>query len=230
MHLARWKGERCISVPVWEVKTEIPIEPADTMQRVRLVRVVMWTVTIAAGLLQALAVRFYISGDGNSYLDVASAYLRGDFANAINSYWSPFYSWLIALVLWVFKPSGYWETTILHLLNFVGLLLALRAFEFFFRQFLTAKENFALPEAESIQLPVTAWWMLGYALFLSATLQLLGMYPITAPDHWVCIVTFLSIGLILKISISGGGLPYFAALGIVLGLGYLTKTFYFPLA
>jgi len=206
------------------------MEPADSARSVRLLRIVMWIATITAGLLQALASRFYISGDGNSYLDVASAYLRGDFANAINSYWSPFYSWLIALVLWVFKPSGYWETTILHLLNFVGLLLALRAFEFFFRQFLTAKENFALPEAESIQLPVTAWWMLGYALFLSATLQVLGMYPITAPDHWVCIVTFLSIGLILKISISGGGLPYFAALGIVLGLGYLTKTFYFPLA
>jgi len=91
----------------------------------------MWTATIAAGLLQALALRFSISGDGNSYLDVASAYLRGDFANAINAYWSPFYSWLIALVLWVFKPSACWETTILHLLDFAGLLVALRSFEFF---------------------------------------------------------------------------------------------------
>ena len=190
----------------------------------------MWIATIAAGLLQALAVRFYISGDGNSYLDVASAYLRGDFANAINGYWSPFYSWLIALVLWIFKPSGYWETTILHLLNLVGLLLALRAFEFFFRQFLAAKQTFTRSEGESVQLSVTAWWMLGYALFLSATLEVMAMYPITGPDHWVCIVTFLSIGLILKISIRGSGLSFFAALGLVLGLGYLTKTFYFPLA
>ncbi len=228
MHLARWKGERCISVPVWEVKTEIPIEPADTMQSVRLVRVVMWTITIAAGLLQALAVRFYISGDGNSYLDVASAYLRGDFANAINAYWSPFYSWLIALVLWVFKPSGYWETTILHLLDFAGLLVALRSFEFFFANFLAAKQNFARPEGESL-LPVSAWWMLGYGLFLSAALEVLSMYP-TSPDAWVCGVTFLSAGLVLKITIKGGGIPYFAALGLVLGLGYLMKTFYFPLA
>jgi hypothetical protein len=202
----------------------------DWVRRVPLVRVVMWTATIAAGLLQALAARFYISGDGNSYLDVASAYLRGDFANAINSYWSPFYSWLIALILWVFKPSGYWETTILHFLNFAGILLALRAFEFFFRQFLAAKQTFTQPEGESVQLPVTIWWMLGYALFLSATLEVMAMYPITAPDHWVCIVTFLSIGLILKISMRGGGPFLFGALGLVLGLGYLTKTFYFPLA
>src|SRR5882762_9325553 len=139
---------------IWEVKTEMPMEPTDSVRSVQLARVVMWTATIVAGLLQALAVRFYISGDGNSYLDVASAYLRRDFANAINAYWSPFYSWLIALVLWVFKPSGYWETTILHLLNLVGLLLALRAFEFFFRQFLAAKQTFTRSEGESVQLSV----------------------------------------------------------------------------
>jgi hypothetical protein len=199
------------------------------MRKVRLVRVVMWTATIAAGLLQALAARFYISGDGNSYLDVASAYLRGDFAQAINAYWSPFYSWLIALVLWVFKPSGYWESTILHLLNFAGLLVALRAFDFFFSNFLAAKQNFTRPEGESFEFPVSAWWILGYWLFLSAALEVLTVYP-TSPDAWVCVVTFLSAGLILKISMKGAGLPYFAALGLVLGLGYLTKAFYFPMA
>src|SRR6266478_3659887 len=203
----------------------MPIETADSVPRVRLVRIVMWIATIVAGLLQASAVRFSISGDGNSYLDVASAYVHRDFTNAINGYWSPFYSWLIALVFWVFKPSGYWETTILHLLNFAGLLLALRAFEFFFRQFLAAKQSFMRPESEGVQLSVTVWWMLGYALFLSATLEVMAMYPITAPDHWVCIVTFLSIGLILKISMRGSGLSFFAALGLVLGLGYLTKAF-----
>src|SRR5216684_5073752 len=195
------------------------MEPADSARSVRLLRVVMWIATITAGLLQALASRFYISGDGNSYLDVASAYLRGDFANAINSYWSPFYSWLIALVLWVFKPSGYWETTILHLLDFAGLLVALRSFEFFFANFLAAKQNFARPEGESL-LPVSAWWMLGYGLFLGAALEVLSMYP-TSPDAWVCGVTFLSAGLILKIWMRGGGLPYFGALGLVLGVGYL---------
>jgi hypothetical protein len=206
----------------------MPIESAASVRNVRLVRVVMWAATIAAGLLQTLAARFYISGDGNSYLDVASAYLRGDFANAINAYWSPFYSWLIALVLWVFKPSGYWETTILHLLDFAGLLVALLAFEFLSRNFLAAKQNFARPEGESVQLPLSAWWMLGYGLFLSATLEVLTMYP-TSPDAWICGVTFLSAGLILKISMTGR-LPYFATLGLVLGLGYLMKAFYFPLA
>lgn len=205
------------------------IELDDSPRSVRLVRGVTWTVTFAAGLLQALADRFTISGDGNSYLDVASAYLRGDFAHAINAYWSPFYSWLIAVVLWVFKPSAYWETTILHLLDFAGLVVALFAFEFFFRCFLVAKRHIMPPEHENLQLPPFAWWILGFGLFLSATLEVLTMYP-TSPDAWVCAVTFLSAGLILKISIREGGLPYFAVLGLVLGLGYLTKSFYFPLA
>jgi hypothetical protein len=73
-------------MPIREAKTGMPVESANSVRSVRLVRVVMWAVTIVAGLLQALAARFYISGDGNSYLDVASACVRGDFAHAINGH------------------------------------------------------------------------------------------------------------------------------------------------
>lgn len=37
---------------------------------------VLWLVAILAGLLQALAQRFYIEPDGVNYLDVANAYLH----------------------------------------------------------------------------------------------------------------------------------------------------------
>ena len=210
---------------------EFSVESQDTRRGLRLARTVMWSVTAVAGLLQALSLRFSISGDGNSYLDVASAYLRGDFGNAINAYWSPLYSWLIALVLWIFKPGGYWESTILHLLDFAGLLAALWAFEFFFRAFLAAKARFAPQDRDDShpKLSLLAWWVLGYGLFFSAMLEVLTMLS-TSPDSWVCAVTFLASGLILKISTREGGFGHFAALGVVLGLAYLTKTFYFPLA
>jgi hypothetical protein len=96
-----------------------------------MIRGIFWLVTICAGFLQAWASRFWISPDGINYLDIASAYLRGDWNHAVNAYWSPLFSWLLALCFWVFRPSPYWESTLLHLLNFVGLLLALRSFEFF---------------------------------------------------------------------------------------------------
>ncbi len=204
-------------------------ELSDSTRSVRLVRAGAWTVTTVAGLLQALAARYYINEDGSSYLDVASAYLRHDWARAVNGYWSPLYSWLIALVLWLFKPSAYWETTILHLVSLVGLLVSLRAFEFFLRAFLASKHSTAPSAGESLHLPLSVWWILGYGLFIGTMLEVLTMHP-TSPDAWVCAVTFLTVGLTLKIWARRGGFAYFAALGAVLGVGYLTKAFYFPMA
>src|SRR5690242_15526452 len=89
------------------------------------------------GFFQTWASRFYIEPDGVNYLDIAQAYLRHDWTNALNAYWSPLYSWLLALVQWAFHPSPYWESTFLHLLNFVMFLFALAGFEFFFNRFLS---------------------------------------------------------------------------------------------
>jgi hypothetical protein len=39
-----------------------------------------------------------MNADGIAYLDIGDAYLRGDWANAINPVWSPLYSWILGLV------------------------------------------------------------------------------------------------------------------------------------
>lgn len=49
-------------------------------------------VTLALGALHTYFFRHVIHSDGIAYLDIASAYLRGDVPNAINAYWSPLYS------------------------------------------------------------------------------------------------------------------------------------------
>src|SRR5690349_13520626 len=85
------------------------------------------SVALVLAFLQAWAFRFYIEPDGVNYLDIARAYLRRDWMNALNAYWSPLYSWLLALIHGVFRPSPYWESTFLHLLNFGLFLFALAA-------------------------------------------------------------------------------------------------------
>jgi len=50
-----------------------------------------------------------------SYLDVGDTYFRGDWAAAINGYWSPLYSWCLGLALYVLKPSIWWEFITVHL-------------------------------------------------------------------------------------------------------------------
>src|SRR5437899_2139704 len=124
------------------------------------------------GFLQTWASRFYIEPDGVNYLDVARAYLRRDWTNALNAYWSPLYSWLLALIQWTFHPSPYWESTFLHLLNFVLFLFALASFEFFFRRFLSFSKVLC-PAVEGEGKPEWAWWTLGYTAFLVCALRLL---------------------------------------------------------
>lgn len=205
------------------------MNPVDPRRNLRLLRIAFWLTTACAGFLRAWAARFSVNSDGNSYLDIASAYLRGDWKNAVNAYWSPFFSWLLALSLRLFRPSTYWESTLLHLLNFAALLLSLFAFEFFFRSFLRLRNHFNWKNEETCDLPELGWWALAYGLFLSTSLFILTPSS-TTPDVWVAAGTYLVVGLILQIWTLGGGWGLFYALGLALGCSYLTKAFYFPMS
>ncbi len=195
----------------------------------RLLRSVAWLITIFAGFLQAWASRFWISPDGNNYLDIASAYMHRDWSHAVNAYWSPVFSWLLALSLGTFRTGPYWDSTILHLLNFGGLLFSLCSFEFFFRSFLLIQNRLHSSGEAAEPLPDLAWWALGYALFLSTSLLVLSVVN-TTPDIWVAALTYAIAGLVLRIAVNGGGWSLFAILGFGLGCAYLTKTFYFPMS
>lgn len=59
--------------------------------------------------------RFQINPDGISYLSIAGNYLAGDWATAINGYWSPLYSWLLAPFLFL-GISGLLSTKLLSVL------------------------------------------------------------------------------------------------------------------
>ncbi len=52
----------------------------------RRTKIFLWFVAVATGLWQAWANRFYIEPDGVNYLDIANAYLRHDWRNAVNAY------------------------------------------------------------------------------------------------------------------------------------------------
>src|SRR5882762_10929536 len=122
------------------------IEELDLPWNLRILRAAFWAIAILASFLQAWAARFAVTPDGTCYLDIASAYLRGDWHNALNSYWSPLFSWLLALALGTFRPNPYWESTLLHLVNFAGVLAALACFEFLFRSFVRDGRQFASTE------------------------------------------------------------------------------------
>ena len=160
--------------------------------------------------------------DGLSYLDMGEAYLRGDWRMAINAYWSPLYSWLLGSALKLLKPTPSWEFPLAHLLNLLIYLLALTSFSLFWREFTTGQGT------RSTALPSWVLTVLGYLLFLWTSLNLTTLRQVT-PDMCVAAVVYLAAALLIRIRTRRAGWGAFAALGLVLGLGYLAKAAMFPL-
>jgi hypothetical protein len=192
-------------------------------------RLTFWGFAVSAGILQTWSYRFYIEPDGVNYLDISSAYLRRDWSAAINGYWSPLYSWLLAIVQWLFHPSAYWESTFLHLLNFVFYLFALRCFEFFFRKLLSLLAARYPDTFGDKGLPEWAWWVIGYAAFLLATLRLITL-GMDTPDMVLAAFLFLSTGMLVDLAQHRNSALSHAILGVVLAAAYLTKSVMFPVS
>ncbi len=192
-------------------------------------RIIVWTVAVVSSFLQAWANRFAIDPDGVNYLDIAHAYFRGDWKIALNSYWSPLYSWVVGFVLHLFKPSLYWESTVLHLVNFAIFLLALRSFEFFLAALIRCQHATRSSGDPRAPLPEWVWWALGYPLFLISTLVMVPL-SLSTPDLCVAALVYLAAGIVLRIRAGDLRWRNFAVLGGVLGIAYLAKAVMFPLA
>lgn len=209
-----------------------------------------WLVALALGFLQAWGRRHisadglsYIGADSIAYLDQGDAWLRGDFATAVNAMWSPLYPWLLGLTLRIFRPSPYQEFTVARLLNFVIYALALAAFAYCLRGLLRmrgahiifGREAAKPPHAEAGNATAPGWLaphtllLLGYALFIWTSLQMNRVSRIS-PDLLVAALVYLATGLLLRIRAGDTRSGTFALLGLALGCGYLAKTVMFPLA
>ncbi len=182
---------------------------------------------VTLGGLQALAARNSMNVDGMSYIDVARTYANGNWAGAINGYWSPLYSWLIAGVLLVFDPSPEHEFAAVHALNFFLFLLVLGAFEFFLRElFITLETGKAGRKGKAGR----AWWVLGYSLFAYASLVLINLGHV-GPDILVCAWMYLSAGILMRVARDREvPLVRAAARGVTMAAGYLTKTAMLPIS
>jgi len=197
-------------------------------------KITFWLIAILLGALQAWVNRYNLSTDDIiAYLDVGDAYLRGDWQGAINGYWSPLYSWILALTLAFLKPSTYWEFPAVKLVNFLIYLFTFVCFNFFWREAISYYQARILKDSlnSSFEIPKWVWVVLGYSLFLLSSLQWIGIYCDT-PDMCVAALVYLAAALVLRIHQPSNSKHWlnFIALGGVLGLGYLSKTAMFPVA
>lgn len=195
------------------------------------VRGIFWTSGVLVSAFLTWSARHGFSVDGLSYLDIAEAYRRHDWQSAINAYWSPLYSWILALGLSVLKPSSHWLFPAVQLINFLISLVAMWCFEYFwrFRGARQVEDACESPAPHFVGFPRWAWQVLGYSLFIWTITQAIPSSEVGA-DLLVASIVFLACGLVVRIRAGHIGLVRFLFLGLVLGLGYLAKAVIFPLA
>ncbi len=182
--------------------------------------------------------------DGISYLDMGDAFLRGDWAMAVNAVWSPLYAIILGTSLRIARPSVEWEFAVVHVTNFLIFVFALVCFEFYWKQlvFLSDRNDRAVHhdpassgrEAQgSMGLPWWAWLSVGYGLFIWSTFSLVRLWAVT-PDMLVAGLVFLAAGLLLRLEAAERGdrgrVLLGVGLGASLGLGYLAKAVMLPVA
>ena len=201
-------------------------------RRIRLLEITLWLIALLLGFFHVWADHHYlVNADAMSYLDIGEAYLRKDWNVAVNAYWSPLYSWLIALALLIAKPSPYWKFALLHLVNLVMYLFALGCFGFFIRETVRAHRarQAELLAGGFVALPDWALLMLGYSLFIWSSLFLVTV-QLESPDMLIAAFVYLATGMLMRIRRQPANWLSFVLLGIVLGLGFLAKSAMLPLA
>lgn len=68
--------------------------------------------------------RYYVDSDALSYLNIVQQYLNGDFAHAINGFWSPMGCWLTVFMV---KATGlplFTSAIIVNTISVAGLILS----------------------------------------------------------------------------------------------------------
>jgi hypothetical protein len=183
--------------------------------------------SVALGLVHAWSGRYAMNPDGVSYLDLGDAFVRHDWANALNAWWSPLYAWMLGVVVNSFAPSPKWEFPAVHVANFLIFLLCLGAFRFFLHGLLAWCHESREDEPGVASLPDWALILLGYSIFLWCSLEVVSVYAV-APDSLVLACVCLLGGALLAVRKNPSTMR-FVFLGFVLGLGYWVKTVILPL-
>jgi hypothetical protein len=197
---------------VESVNTIETVRSRDTRRQVRTWCRILVLVLVACELWIS---RFSIDADGTAYVDVARAWLRGDWVHALNAYWSPLYPWLIAAILRIFSPSMYWELPVVHIASFISFCLAFAGWEWLTSEW----EQWQGPSANPILTDVT-----GYCVIMWAGLRLPQLGWLQNGDCLVLALLLAVSALMVRVRRGAANNRDFVVLGLLLGIGYLAKT------
>jgi hypothetical protein len=190
-------------------------------------KLLFWCLAMLFGGLQAWSARVTMSCDTVSYLDMGDYLRHGHLSQVINGIWNPLYACILGLTMSIFRPSPYREYPLVHALLFLIFLFALASFDFFLRELILFRQQGE--STKELTIPIWVWLTIGYTVFLWSSLQLIGVAE-ENPDMIIAAFFFLACGFLIRIRRGAAGWLTYLALGLVLGLGYLTKAVMFPVS
>jgi hypothetical protein len=161
-----------------------------------------------------------IGWDSVSYLELGDVILRGDWHQALNSYWSPLYGVLLSLLL---KVCGSVVKEI-YIFTIAGILIfiLLSIVFFFFARGLRDTTTNINNSREHISLSPRQLMIALYASFLYCALAICGI-RVKTPDLLAAVVCLLFYTIWFAFPNKQASIKRCALLGLLLGVGYLTK-------
>jgi hypothetical protein len=188
------------------------------------------TVLVILGLIDAWAGRqSYMAGDTGSYMDMARKIAGGDFQHAINGQWSPLYPIVLAVFIGPFQSDSFLEFSAVRGLNFLIFLGTVALFHLFLAKFLRRFYGETSVAPESSLLSKWQFFFVGYGLLAWSCFGLTLVARVN-PDLCVSAMTYAAAAILLSFKEGQVSKTRFVLFGAVLGIGFLFKAIFFPLA
>lgn len=182
-----------------------------------------WAFGIVLAAMQAWALRYYVSADAISYLDMSDGVMPGgDWHRLINGVWSPLYPFLLGSFRRTFHISPVNEIVAGHLLNLAFFIFAFACFEFLLRAAINDLSK------KSPNSPAWIYTATAYSLFLWASIGKITLTSLRA-DMLMSGFVYLAVALLFRMKGRPATWSSYCLLGVVLGIGILAKQFMLPL-
>ncbi len=202
---------------------------AHSERRWSVLRYCLWATMFLCWLVEALSYRQSVGPDGISYLDIASACVKGHWMSAVNAYWSPAYPVLLSFLFSIFRPAVLRELPAVQIFNCLTLVLAVYCLEYLLEGVLQDTRAVTDDDRNGASIPAWALRAIGYTFFFWISL-FLSPPSLVTPDVLVFTSILFAAGIIVHIAAGAASWLRFVAPVSGSQLGFLAKAVMFPLA
>lgn len=171
--------------------------------------------------------RNWIFPDSISYFDMASDAVQYSPAVLLkNAYWSPAYPAILALMMLVVRPAVAVELQAIYVVHWLIFLFTTLCFTLLLQNCVRWLRGNSWTELSSDGRLQQAFISFAYVFFLLANMNQTLWYA--TPDMLTQGLVYLSAAYALRLFLPDASWKYSAALGVSLGVGYLSKAALFP--